>query len=89
MTLEQKQVFIAKFNLLEEDKNIHTLALFCKRETRGRKDGAKKLYKNLLKYYTKEQLLNPFFSQGLSYRLDKEVSKSSIINIFANKEFLL
>lgn len=80
MNLQNKQVLIAKFNLLGDDRNWKTLAYFCLKEARGDKKRGKKLYKNLIKYYSKDYILSESFLGDLSYRISKKQSKSKIID---------
>lgn len=80
MNLEDKQVLIAKFNLLGESMNWRSLAYFCLKEAKGDKKRGKKLYKNLLKYYSKDYILSESFIGDLHYRIYRNQSKSKIIN---------
>lgn len=88
MNLQDKQVLIAKFNLLGEKRNWKSLAYFCLKEANGDKKRGKKLYKNLLKYYTKDYILSESFLGDLSYRLDKKKSKSKIIDTLVESRII-
>jgi intergrase/recombinase len=88
MNLEAKQVLIAKFNLLNDKKNWKTLAYFCLKEADNDRTNGKKLYRNLIKYYSKDYIVSQSFLGDLHRKISKKQSKSKIINQLVESRML-
>lgn len=88
MRIEDKHVLVAKFELLNPSRNWKTLATFCFKECKWNKESGKSLYKNLLKYYPKKEILSYKFMGSLYMRVDPKRSKNDIINMLANSRTL-
>lgn len=78
MDTQDKQVLIAKYNLLYSKKDSSTLYNFCYIQSGKNNETTVALFKRLLKYYNKESLIC-FLSKSQKRNLRK-LSKNDIID---------
>lgn len=92
MNTQEKQVLIAKYNLLysQKSKNAQTLLSFCYNQSKKDKDKALAIFRRLLKYYDKDTLIN-LMGRRVPKKTLRKLHKKQLISMMidSSKETIL